>query len=87
MGKPYYLYQNWEGWLYLTVIMDLADRKMIGWSMDNSMNARSTVVDAWKMAIKIGLWRRNSFSTVTGESNMPATSSVDALRDYPYCKV
>ena len=29
-----------EGWLYLTVIMDLADRKIIGWSMDNSMNAR-----------------------------------------------
>ena len=41
-----------EGWLYLTVIMDLADRKIIGWSMDNRMNARSAVVDAWKMAIK-----------------------------------
>lgn len=41
-----------EGWLYLTVIMDLADRKIIGWSMDNSMSASSTVVDAWKMAIK-----------------------------------
>ena len=52
MGKRYYLYQNWEGWLYLTVIMDLADRKIIGWSMDNRMNARSAVVDAWKMAIK-----------------------------------
>ncbi len=41
-----------EGWLYLTVVMDLADRKIIGWSMDNSMSAGSTVVDAWKMAIK-----------------------------------
>ena len=41
-----------EGWLYLTVVMDLADRKIIGWSMDNSMSASSTVVDAWKMAIK-----------------------------------
>lgn len=41
-----------EGWLYLTIIMDLADRKVIGWSMDNSMSASSTVVDAWKMAIK-----------------------------------
>ncbi len=41
-----------EGWLYLTVVMDLADRKIIGWSMDSSMSASSTVVDAWKMAIK-----------------------------------
>ena len=32
--------------------MDLADRKIIGWSMDNRMNARSAVVNAWKMAIK-----------------------------------
>lgn len=40
-----------EGWLYLTVVMDLADRKIIGWSMDNSMCASSTVVDAWKMAV------------------------------------
>ena len=32
--------------------MDLADRKIIGWSMDNSMSAGSTVVDAWKMAVK-----------------------------------
>jgi len=38
-----------EGWLYLTIVMDLADRKIIGWSMDNSMSAGSTVVDAWKM--------------------------------------
>jgi putative transposase len=41
-----------EGWLYLTVIMDLADRKVIGWSMDSGMTATSTVVAAWSMAIK-----------------------------------
>lgn len=40
-----------EGWLYLTVVMDLADRKIIGWSMDNRMDASSTVVGAWKMAV------------------------------------
>lgn len=28
-----------EGCFYLTVIMDLADRKLIGWSMNNSMSA------------------------------------------------
>ena len=40
-----------EGWLYLTIIMDLADRKIIGWSLSNSMHASVTIVPAWEMAI------------------------------------
>ncbi len=40
------------GWLYLTVIMDLFDRKIIGWSMSTGMTAKETVVAAWKMAIR-----------------------------------
>jgi len=39
-----------EGWLYLTVIMDLYDRKIIGWSMASSLHAVNTVIPAWKMA-------------------------------------
>ena len=41
-----------QGWLYLTVIMDLADRKVIGWSLSQTMKASDTVVPAWKMAVK-----------------------------------
>ena len=41
-----------EGWLYLTAVMDLADRKIVGWSMDSSMTVTSTIVAAWKMAIR-----------------------------------
>ena len=40
-----------EGWLYLTVIIDLADRKVIGWSTSKSMKAKDTIIPAWKMAI------------------------------------
>ena len=40
-----------EGWLYLTVIIDLADRKVIGWSTSKTMKAADTVVPAWNMAI------------------------------------
>lgn len=39
-----------EGWLYLTIIMDLYDRKIIGWSMSTTMHASETVVPAWIMA-------------------------------------
>lgn len=40
-----------QGWMYLTVIMDLYDRKIIGWSLSTSMTTQSTVMPAWRMAI------------------------------------
>jgi putative transposase len=41
-----------EGWLYLTIIIDLYDRKVIGWSFSVSLEASQTVIPAFKMAIK-----------------------------------
>lgn len=41
-----------QGWLYLTVIVDLADRKVIGWALSQTMKASHTVIPAWKMAVK-----------------------------------
>lgn len=41
-----------EGWLYLTIIMDLYDRKVIGWALSTSMKASETVIPAWQMALK-----------------------------------
>ncbi|WP_460970350.1 IS3 family transposase, partial [Pontibacter aydingkolensis] len=39
------------GWLYLTVVLDLADRKVIGWALSASMKARDASVAALKMAV------------------------------------
>lgn len=41
-----------EGWVYLTTIIDLGDRKVIGWTIDKTLNAKRTVIAAWKKAIK-----------------------------------
>jgi putative transposase len=41
-----------QGWLYLTIILDLADRKIIGWALSSTMKAGDTVIPAWKMAQK-----------------------------------
>ena len=41
-----------KGWLYLTIIMDLFDRKVIGWSLSSDLTARNTAIAAWKMAVK-----------------------------------
>jgi putative transposase len=43
--------QTKEGWLYLTVIIDLFDRKVIGWAFSSNMTAQETVIPAWRMAI------------------------------------
>ncbi len=42
-----------EGWLYLTIVMDLFSRQVVGWSMKSSPKA-DLVIDALMMA----LWRR-----------------------------
>ena len=41
-----------QGWLYLTIILDLADRKIVGWSLSSTMKAIDTVIPAWNMAKK-----------------------------------
>lgn len=39
-----------EGWTYLTIILDLFDRKVIGWSLSKSMKAIDTSIAAFKKA-------------------------------------
>lgn len=40
-----------KGWLYMTAILDLYDRKVIGWAHSSDLSARNTSVAAWKMAV------------------------------------
>lgn len=39
-----------QGWLYLTTVLDLFDRKVIGWALSHTMKARDTVIPAFRMA-------------------------------------
>lgn len=40
-----------DDWNYLTTIIDLADRKIVGWSLSGDMTAKNTVCRAWLNAI------------------------------------
>ena len=40
-----------EGWLYLTTVIDLYDRQVVGWSLSKTLFTKETITPAWKMAI------------------------------------
>jgi len=39
-----------KSWLYLTTIIDLYDRQVIGWSLSTPLHANQTIIPAWIMA-------------------------------------
>jgi transposase InsO family protein len=41
-----------NGWVYLTVVIDLFDRKVIGWSLSDNLEAVNTTIPAFEMAVK-----------------------------------
>jgi transposase InsO family protein len=41
-----------DGWVYLTVVLDLFDRKVIGWALSADMESAHTTIAALKMAFK-----------------------------------
>ena len=43
--------QTTKGFLYLTIVMDLFDRKIIGWSLSTKMSTKATTLPAWEMAV------------------------------------
>lgn len=41
-----------QGLLYLTIIIDLFDRKIIGWNLSEHLTIRETSMPAWEMAVQ-----------------------------------
>lgn len=39
-----------DDWEYLTTIIDLADKKVVGWSLSSDMTVANTIMKAWLMA-------------------------------------
>jgi transposase InsO family protein len=41
-----------NGWIYFTAVLDLFDRKVIGWSLSAGLEAANTTIPAFAMAVK-----------------------------------
>lgn len=39
-----------DNWNYLTTIIDLADRKVVSWTLSEDMTAQNTIIKAWHLA-------------------------------------
>jgi len=63
----------WQCWLYLTAVLDLFSRKVVGWSMKPTL-ARSIVLDAFMMAV----WRRRPKQSVIVHSDQGSQYGSDA---------
>ena len=51
MGRGHITYvRTWEGWLYLSFVLDAYSRRIVGWSMANNLKTE-LVLDALNMAI------------------------------------
>ncbi|MBK9593193.1 MAG: hypothetical protein IPO32_17400 [Crocinitomicaceae bacterium] len=60
-----------KGWFFLTIILDLYDRKVIGLALGTDMSAENTTIAAWRMAIKNDQQQNLSFFIQTEVFNMP----------------
>jgi transposase InsO family protein len=41
---------TYQGWVYLTTVIDLGDRKVIGWALSKTMKTKDTTIPAFRMA-------------------------------------
>jgi transposase InsO family protein len=69
--------RNKGGWLYLTTMIDLFDRKIIGWAMSTGLKAEQTTVPAFEMAVK----NRKPQDTLIFHSDRGVQYCAKAFRD------
>jgi putative transposase len=51
-----------EGFLYLLIVLDSCDRKIIGWSLSDGLSAGETSLAAWSMVFKIEVLKKFGIS-------------------------
>lgn len=62
-----------QGWMYLTAIIDLFHRKVVGWSMGRTLSTNDTIIPAWKMAVRSDLVTKEPIFHSDRGRNMPVT--------------
>ncbi len=70
-----------DGWRYLTVILDLADRAVVGWTVSETMHAECTVIKALRQALdKRGIRFKNAKGALMFHSDRGVQYACDDFR-------
>jgi transposase InsO family protein len=70
------------GWIYLTVVLDLYDRNVIGWAFSSDMETTHTTIPALRMAFKNRAAREGLLFHSDRGAQYCATSFRALLREY-----
>jgi transposase InsO family protein len=71
-----------EGFLYLTVVLDLFDRKPIGWSISDGMSASKTVIPAILMASRSRSFKKGMIFHSDRGVQYASTNTVNVLKSF-----
>jgi len=71
-----------EGFLYLTVVLDLFDRKPIGWSISEGMKASETVIPAILMAARNRTFKKEMIFHSDRGSQYACQATVNVIQSY-----
>lgn len=41
-----------QGWMYLTIVIDIFKQKVVGWSKGNNLTTKGIIISPWAMAVK-----------------------------------
>ena len=69
-----------EGWLYVAIVIDLFSRRVVGWSMSDTMTAQ-LVTDALMMAI----WRRGKPDALLHHSDQGSQGGLNRSSQHGVC--
>lgn len=71
-----------DGFLYLTIVMDLFNRDIIGWTLSSNMTARDTVISAVNKAAQNGGFQQNMIFHSDRGVQYAAKATVNTLNSY-----
>jgi len=74
------------GFLYLTSVIDLFDRKIIGWSLSENMASESTVIPAFNMAVSNRKPQTQMIFHSDRGSQYASKAMVSMLKSYGICQ-
>jgi transposase InsO family protein len=74
--------RTYGGWVYLTVVLDLFDRKVIGWALSAGLETARTTIPALDMAVANRAPRENLVFHSDRGVQYCAKSFRDSLREY-----